>query len=238
MSKIIVFFERIYGAVITWVTTAQWLKIAKITVCAGVAILAVFYGAATLYQEEGTFTVGILPKSKDEDAQISLYETADFSSPTTMLSADGIDEMTNISVNWLPKDLDAIDGSHNGEHYIAYTFYVKNTGNVKCNVEETFRVESTVKGADDAIRVRLYKNGVETTYAKLGVNGQPENGTTPFAESGVVFSAINESLAEEDSIKYTLVIWLEGDDPECLDNIKGGSVKMSMTFSAEAIQSG
>lgn len=238
MRKIISFFEHVYGVVIAWVKTAQWLKIAKISVCIGVTLLAVFYGAATLFQEEGSFTVGIMPKSKDEEAQISLFETADFNLPTTMLAADGIDEMTNISVNWLPDDLDMIDGSHNGDHYIAYTFYLKNTGNVKCNVEETFEVESSVKGADDAIRVRLYKNGEMTTYAKLGVNGQPEDGTTPFAEDGLVFSSTNESLEQEDTIKYTLVIWLEGDDPECLDNIRGGSVKMSMTFSAEAVQSG
>ena len=30
--------------------------------------------------------------------------------------------------------------------------------------------------------------------------------------------------------KYTVVIWLEGWDPECIDNIKGGVVKMSMNF--------
>ncbi len=238
MKKIIVFFEGMYSAVVAWIKAAQWMRIAKISICGSVAVLAVFYGAAALYREEGAFTVGIMPKPKDEDAVISLSETLDFTTPTTMLSADGVDEMTNISVNWLPDGLEEVDGSHNGKHYIAYTFYMRNTGNVKCNVEEKLVVESSVKGADDAIRVRLYKNGEMTTYAKSGVNGQPEVGTIPFQEDGVVFTSINEALEKEDTIKYTLVIWLEGDDPECLDNIKGGSVRMSMTFSAEAIQSG
>ena len=30
--------------------------------------------------------------------------------------------------------------------------------------------------------------------------------------------------------KYTVVIWLEGWDPECVDDIMGGEVKLSMNF--------
>ena len=30
--------------------------------------------------------------------------------------------------------------------------------------------------------------------------------------------------------KYTIVIWIEGDDPECTDDLLGGVIKMSMTI--------
>jgi hypothetical protein len=30
--------------------------------------------------------------------------------------------------------------------------------------------------------------------------------------------------------KYTVVIWLEGDDPECIDDILGGEMKLKMTI--------
>lgn len=235
-GKIIPFFEGVYDGIKVWVRTAQWLKIGKITVCSLIALLTAFYGAAMLFKEEGVFTVGVLPKKGETEVAISLSESADFATPVTMLGADGIDQMTNISVNWLPDDLDSMDGSHNGDHYIAYTFYLKNTGDIPCDVSERFTVDSTVKGADDAIRVRLYKNGEMTTYAKLGVDGQPEQDTEPFQGDGVVFEAINENFEAEQIIKYTLVIWLEGDDPECLDNIRGGNVKMSMTFSTDSTQ--
>lgn len=236
MRKFLAFFEGIYDALIIWAKSAQWLKIAKITVCTLVALLTVFYGASMLFKEEGVFTVSILPKADEEEAAISLSETADFSQPVTMLGADGIDQMTNISVNWLPEGLDDTDGSHNGAHYIAYTFYLRNVGDITCDVTERFTVESAVKGADDAVRVRLYKNGEMTTYAKLGANGEPEFETEPFKDGGVVFENVNERLKKDETIKYTLVIWLEGDDPECLDNIRGGNVKMSMTFEAESAQ--
>ena len=31
--------------------------------------------------------------------------------------------------------------------------------------------------------------------------------------------------------KFTIVIWLEGNDPECTDEIRGGKIKFSMNFS-------
>ncbi len=238
MKKFLLFFEGLYDVIKIGAKTAQWFKIAKIVICVSVAMLTAFYGAAMLFREEGMFTVGILPGSRgnEDEVAISLSETADFSRPVTMLGADGIDNMTNISVHWLPDDLDEIDGSHNGEHYIAYTFYLKNTGDKKCDVEERFVIESSVKGVDEAIRVRLYKNGEMTTYAKMGANGQPELDTVPFADETTVFVSLNENFKTDEIIKYTLVIWLEGDDPECLDNIRGGRVKMSMTFSADSTQ--
>ena len=30
--------------------------------------------------------------------------------------------------------------------------------------------------------------------------------------------------------KYTVVIWLEGNDPDCVDDIIGGVIKMQMDF--------
>ena len=36
--------------------------------------------------------------------------------------------------------------------------------------------------------------------------------------------------------KYTVVIWLEGNDPECLDNILGGEFKIDMSMSIIGIE--
>ena len=67
----------------------------------------------------------------------------------------------------------------------------------------------------------------------IEADGMAERGTTPFVSDDVVFANSVESFDAGQVIKYTLVIWLEGDDPECLDNIMGGTVKMSMHFSVE-----
>jgi hypothetical protein len=31
--------------------------------------------------------------------------------------------------------------------------------------------------------------------------------------------------------KYTIVIWVEGDDPDCIDYLIGGSIKVGATMS-------
>jgi hypothetical protein len=79
----------------------------------------------------------------------------------------------------------------------------------------------------------LYRNGNYTTYAKRAANGEPEYNTTPFAENRKVFSIVEEDVEPEEIIKYTVVVWVDGDDPECLDKVKGGDVKMSLTFSVD-----
>ena len=34
-------------------------------------------------------------------------------------------------------------------------------------------------------------------------------------------------------IKYTVVIWLEGQDEQCVDDILGGQVKLAVEFATE-----
>ena len=235
MRKIMSFLEGIYLAVKVWVKTTQWMRVLKITVCGSVTTLLIFMLAATLFNETGSFTISFIPRDKDGDVSISLSESPEFAEPTVMLDANGVVQMTNISGDWLPADLDEIDGSHNGDNYIAYTFYAKNVGDEACVLKEEFKLESSVRGADEAIRIRLYKNGKQTTYAKINAEGIPEYGTQPFESDEIAFSATDDSFASGQTNKYTLVIWLEGDDPECLDNIKGGNVKMSMNFTAAEI---
>lgn len=228
-------FSRMGTAMSLWASAFvnhTGFRIFKIVVVAAVALMMVFYGAAMLFTQESAFTVKM---TKDQDYAISLSETADFASPTTNLSMGGMPEMTNIDGLTIPGSVDDADGAHHGDNYMAYTFYVKNAGEETCNLISEFSIDHVVKGADAAIRVKMYRNGFATTYAKLGADGAPEYGTVPFANEDTVFTTAEEQNLVEpgEIIKYTFVIWLEGNDPECLDNIKGGRVNLSLTFTAE-----
>ena len=235
MRKVLSFLEGIYLAIKLWAITTQWLRVIKIAVCSIVTVLLIFLCAAMLYNEAGAFTISFIPRDGDGGVALSLSESADFASPTVKLNANGGVRMTNISGDWLPSGLDSVDGSHNGENYIAYTFYAKNASDDACVLKEEFKIESSVKGAEAAIRIRVYKNGKAVTYAKIGADGTPEFGTKAFESDTVAYSATEAQFESGQINKYTLVIWLEGDDPECLDNIKGGNVKMSMNFTVEEI---
>lgn len=51
---------------------------------------------------------------------------------------------------------------------------------------------------------------------------------TNFLSDDVVCEYNEDSFLVGNVDKYTIVIWMEGDDPECVDSIIGGSVEMSM----------
>ena len=90
---------------------------------------------------------------------------------------------------------------------------------------------AVTKEADNAVRVMVIKNGEETVYAKSQKGStEPEPDTEPFFSDTQVLSDITDRFEPGEVDKYTVVIWLEGNDPECVDDIRGGVVKMSMTF--------
>jgi len=204
------------------------LKIFSIILLIVILLLGVFYALSAFVNKAGNFTVWI----SDEDMNlITLSDTADFSQCSTMLEADIIDQMDNITRAWMPEVLDDVDGCHNGEEYIAYTFYLKNAGKNEIDYLTTLDIHAVTLEADHAVRVLVIKNGEETVYAKPQKgSSEPEPDTVPFLSNTKVLENTTEEFKPGDVDKYTVVIWLEGNDPECIDNIRGGVVKMSMNF--------
>ena len=204
------------------------LKVTCIVLLILVLLLGTFYGLSSFVNKAGNFTVWI---SEEDMNRITLSDTPDFAECSTMLEADIIPEMDNITKAWMPANLDEVDGCHNGENYIAYTFYLKNAGINEIDYLSQIDIHAVTLEADNAVRVMVIKNGQETVYAKAQKGSvEPEPDTTPFLSNTVVLSETTEAFAPGAVDKYTVVIWLEGNDPECVDNIKGGVVKMSMNF--------
>ncbi len=202
-------------------------KTVLIILLISVCLLAVGYGLSLFVNNVGHFTV-LVPT---ENGVLTLSETADFEDPKTYIEAEIVPSMDNITKSWFPTDIDLIDGSHNGDNYIAQTFYLKNAGDEAVDYKAEINLLSSTLGADEAVRVMVFKNGEETVYAKTRVDSDdPEPDTVPFAAQTKVMSETNQSFEAGAVDKYTVVIWLEGEDPECVDNIKGGVVKMSMNF--------
>lgn len=204
------------------------LRVTCIVLLVLVLLLGVFYALSAFVNKAGNFTVWI---TEDDLGKITLSNTADFEEPATMLEADVIEQMDNITKAWLPEDIDEGEGCHNGENYIAYTFYMKNSGKDEIKYSSQIDIHAVTKEADNAVRVMIFKNGEETVYAKAQKGKtEPEPDTVAFLSDTKVLENITEGFKPGDVDKYTVVIWLEGNDPECVDNIRGGVVKMSMSF--------
>ena len=76
-------------------------------------------------------------------------------------------------------------------------------------------------------RLDKITNGeVHDTHSRI-----PEPGTTAFESRTTVVKKKIENFAPGDVTKFTVVIWLEGNDVDCVDTILGGEFKIDMTMS-------
>ncbi len=210
-------------------------KIAKMVLIALFLLLILLYIIMALIYNTGTFSV-TLDRNLYFEKNIIVYDDPDYRVFRTELRAKTVESLDNISYKWLPEDVHKQDGgSHNGDNYIAYTFFVENIGEATSDYWTEMEIVDVIKNVDEAIRVRVYRNGESTTYAKLGSNGEAEPNTTPFKSTDVITLESVKNFKPGDIDKYTIVIWIEGSDPECTDNILGGQIKIQMNFHSEFI---
>lgn len=199
--------------------------------------LIVIYFVLKVVYETGRFTV-VLDSSSDMKGAIAMYANKQEKLTRRTLQADALDFMTNISGEWIPENInDEADGGHNGENYIAYTFYIENEGDETIHYWYEIDIDDVVKDVDEAIRVAVFLNGEKTVYAKKNSKtNEPEEETKPFKDEEKVFLEQRRDFKSGEIDKFTIVIWVEGDDPECRDNLIGGEMKMHMVITEEHIK--
>lgn len=193
-------------------------------------LLSITYAIVYIVNQTGNFTI-MLDKNLQEKQSIIVSPRSDFAVRPVKMVVDSLKYMDNITESWLPADIDEIEGPHNGNNYLAYTFFVKNIGKKETEYRTTINILSVIKNVDDAIRVAIYFNGNKTVYAKRRPDTfEPEAGTVPFYKVDQVMNELRENFEPGEVDKYTVVVWLEGNDSECIDSILGGEMKMIMTI--------
>jgi hypothetical protein len=130
----------------------------------------------------------------------------------------------------------AANGSHNGDNYIAYSFYVVNNGKETVHYWYELDIDDTIKHVDEAIRIMIYLNGKPTVYAKKSkITGKAEPGTKKFYSKEIALLEQRKKMAPNTKDRFTIVVWIEGDDPECVNELLGGEIKMHMDITEEHI---
>lgn len=225
----------------------------------GVAILGGLllfgYSVAAVYTQSGEFIIRV---DHPGEKQLILDDTPDFPDPRILLKGTIVPEADNISIFDLPSDIAEVNGDHNGEDYIAYTFYLKNISQEPVTYNYTLSIRHATKGIENASWVLIWKNGEQQIFAMPHADGsaewqksefefpfmdeakQPEMmqkegsfyklTTTPFTSVKVVDTGWRENIMPGEIDKYTVVIWLEGEDPECVNDILGGTIELMMRF--------
>lgn len=252
--------------------TAAWQTIVIL-----LTILVILYILAAFYTGKGEFVVKL--DRPMADAGFILSETQDFSECLITLRNDAVEDVTNITLEDIPEDVMNVDGKHNGDNYVAYTFYLKNkTGQTRDYNYELY-LQSTSNHAEEATWIMVFQNGKQRIFAKENGGGYAEclyrkwelpfmeyaadpdmqsvvtsaekahvtdemaeyheftqiEGlyqlqTVPWEEDRKICSGSRKDIKDNEVDKYTVVIWLEGDDPDCTDDILGGHVELNMKF--------
>jgi len=171
---------------------------------------------------------------------LSLSESVTLTNPAGELSAPALTNAWDEIEDNIPSYSDLIDGDssksegvsydNSKKNYIAYTFYLYNSGTEKLDYTMTFNIDFVEKDADSMIRVRIYEDGELTTYAKKNSRGEPEYRTTAFSDEDVIVHKEYKDFDVDQVRKYSIVIWVEADDPDTTNEKIGGALVLSMQF--------
>ena len=204
----------------------------------GLLILLLFFSLLYLVlyvvNSNGYFTIK-LDKNLKAERHILLSSDSEFSAETVEIKVKGLEYMDNITESWIPMDeVIKKEGDNSGDNYIAYTYFIKNDGEQKTDYKSKIVVESVIKNVDDAVRVAVFTNGEKKVYAKKAKNGKEEPNTIAFLSNHLIMEQERNGLEPGKIDRYTILVWLEGKDPECIDDIIGGEMKMSMIITEKS----
>lgn len=213
------------------------IKVVKIGLLVMLMFLTIIYFILRIVYETGDFTISLDPNLAQKSGLI-MYERKSEKEEKKILKATKVEFMDNISVKWLPENLNNMgEGAHNGDNYLAYTFYVENKGSDTINYWYEIIVDDVIRNVDKAIRVMVYRNDEKTIYAKPNeITGEAEQGTVKFYSDIEVMVQGRMNFKPGDIDKFTIVIFIEGDDPDCIDALNGGEMKMHMEITEEHVK--
>lgn len=146
-----------------WQTFGRRLKL---TVLLLLLLLIAVYLALKLSYDEGSFVVSLVDNESLKSG-LAMYESQNDPSGKRLLKAESLQFMTNISGKWIPEDIGTeAEGSHNGDDYIAYTFYIENQSDDVFSYWYEMFIDDVTKDVDEALRVMIVVNDTKTIYAK------------------------------------------------------------------------
>ena len=190
--------------------------------------LSLLIAVITVYgQYTGNYLISITKQAQKKGIAIS--ETNDFNELKSDIKFKPLNDLTDISESWLDiGEAENTDGQYytEGLEYIAFTFYLKNTG------DETINVNYQIKVLDD------YKNiGLATIFkVREYVNINNEFRLKDDINYSKAFNDNKDTIASVDILgfrtgevrKFTFFVWFDGEysKPEMM----GGAIKFDWVF--------
>lgn len=227
-------------------------------------LLSGFIGLVAFFGDYmGTFVISLDDNSYN--LGIALSEKKSFANPTSRLSVNPVNRTEPTTFSDIDfKNSVLTDGNLKEKdmtYYIAYTFYIRNEGDLAVNIQLNLSTVEVRKNVDDCLRVAIIREGsvnqkgdLVCQSAEMFVkSGQYKDEVTysyltekekelydiftirEYDDSEKMGKYVLENLKPHEVYKYSLFIWVEGWDGDCGNNIKEGQIKMNLNFTIQNI---
>ena len=218
------------------------------------AVIFLFLAFLTFYGQNS----GNVVMTVDENAYkrgLALCENEKFDTMNQWLTAAPVEDVRDITYYTIEDDLDKILNTNGAfldyvddlSKYLAFTFYLTNTGTEACDFIYDIKITDEIRGVSKAIRILLIVDGeTKDKYESFTMYMAPDKEehfypsympeATEFLDDKTVCETIVRNLVPGKPKKFSIIMWLEGEDPECIQELFGGKIKLSMTFSIDSQQ--
>lgn len=198
-------------------------------------VLALFLG-----QDAGNFVVQV----EDGTVKKTVKITESIENPVfrTRLEGSGYLNLSDTTYTMFDDKLESYAASggdfvDEGACVYAYTFYILNDNKEALDVEITLSYSNVTRDLDKAIRVMtMSSHAARNNVYQVPDDVETDYGATypvvnPFLSTEECYKEVVLGVEPEEYVKYTVLFWLEGNDPDCIDSILGGTIKFSLKIS-------
>lgn len=234
-----------------WSGRIKFNRIAKIAAAISVFIVVVMASFTFIGANGANFVVKF---DGDDGLGLALYNTEAMDKPLSRLSYPTLIDQKDVSLSWIPENIEDGLGDKsdmNRSWYFAFSFLLRNESNVPADISLEINAKKVTKNVDSAVRVALYRSvigsdepSVRRIFAKpksiedkvvvpeitKDYNGNILYESEPFLSPTKICSLRYDKLKIGEVNKFTVLIWIEGYDPECKDELKGGTMSMDMSI--------
>lgn len=222
-----------------------------IMLCLLFLVLSIALALLTYYgQNAGGFSIKLAEDADEMGLQLST--DPNFNTYSARLIADSVSDAQPIAYTQLIQDNVVSEvKSHSGTYipqtnrkgFVGYTFYVKNTGSEDVYLTSTMSIVSSKNDVDKAMWVwacfgddddgQVYQAMDEQQSSSFSYPSDYPSRT--YFSGNNVFTKTEMRLSVNRTMKISIIVWLEGNDPDCTDSIKGGTCRYAMKLSIHNI---
>lgn len=197
-------------------------------------IISISFIFMTVYgQYSGSFLISLSKNTSNKG--IILSEEVFFVNPSSTLKIKPVDLMEDILPSFNLEKIENTDGQYFEnetlqQNYIAYTFYVKNTGSEIVNLNYNIMAYDDYKDLAMGTAVWVKRSKVEEDYSTSEVYEKLYS--KAYTNDNVITDETIIGFKPNEIYKLTLLVWLngEGNGIQTTPDMIGGALKLEWSF--------